>query len=164
MDPLNADSWEILGETEFFMGQLNEAATDIKKALQLNPDVFPGSGLLSQIYVMEGRAQDALAEIERVQDNAERAYLYAVTYSALGRQKQSDAALNELTAKYPSDTYWIAGAYAFRNQSDEAFKWLDQAYSQHNSGLISTKVDPVLKSLHSDPRYAELLKKLNLPN
>ena len=54
--------------------------------------------------------------------------------------------------------------YAFRNQSDEAFEWLDRAYAQRDGGLIGTKVDPLLKSLHSDPRFAALLKKLNLPN
>ena len=66
LDPLNADSWEGLGETEFFMGQLDEAAADCKKALELNPDVLAAHMVLSQIYVMQGRPQDALPEIELV--------------------------------------------------------------------------------------------------
>ena len=53
--------------------------------------------------------------------------------------------------------------YAFQNQPDEAFEWLDRAYAQRDSGLIGTKVDPLLKSLHNDPRYAALLKKLKFP-
>jgi hypothetical protein len=60
--------------------------------------------------------------------------------------------------------YQIAQVYAFRNKSDEAFEWLAQAYDQRDSGLIETKVDPLLKSLHSDPRYTAFLKKLNLLN
>ena len=44
------------------------------------------------------------------------------------------------------------------------FEWLDRAYGQRNAGLILTKVDPLLKNLRHDPRYAALLKKLNLPN
>jgi hypothetical protein len=72
--------------------------------------------------------------------------------------------LRELIAKYhASDAYQIAEVYAFRNQSDEAFEWLDRAYAQRDSGLIETKVDPLLKNLHSDPRYAAFLKKLKLP-
>src|SRR4029077_8558689 len=51
LDPLNAGSWENLGETEYFMGQLNEAGADIKKALELNPDVWSGPIMLSKIYV-----------------------------------------------------------------------------------------------------------------
>jgi hypothetical protein len=53
--------------------------------------------------------------------------------------------------------------YAFRNQSDKAFEWLDRAYAQHDGGLIGMKVEPLLKSLHGDPRFAAFLKKLNLP-
>ena len=164
MDPLNADSWEFLAETTFFMGNLDEAVADHKKARELNPDVWPGPIQLSQIYVMQGRPQDALPEIELIRYEPARAFLYAIAYYALGRQKEADAALSELIAKYRArSAYLIAQVYAFRNQSDDAFKWLDQAYAQHDSGLIGTKVDPLLKSLHNDPRYTAFLKKLNLP-
>ncbi|HVR25949.1 MAG TPA: winged helix-turn-helix domain-containing protein [Candidatus Polarisedimenticolia bacterium] len=163
LDPLNAGSWEILAETEFFMGQLNQAVADCKKALELNPDVFPGPLMLGKIYVLQGRPQDALPEIERVRDEPQRAFLYAIAYYALSRKEESDAALSELIAKYQQNTYRIAEVYAFRNQSDEAFEWLDRAYGQRNAGLIVTKVDPLLKSLRHDPRYAALLKKLNFP-
>src|SRR5882762_3553460 len=66
LDPLNPGSWSALGELKYSEGQLAEAEADVKKSLELSPDVFPGPILLSKIYVMEGRPQDALAEIERV--------------------------------------------------------------------------------------------------
>jgi len=163
LDPLNAGSWESLGETEYVMGQLNEAAADVKKSLELNPDVYPGPIQLIKIYVIQGRPQDASLEIERVRDEPQRAFVYAIAYYALGRKQDSDAALTELIAKYPQGTYRIAEVYALRNQSDEAFEWLDRAYGQRNAGLTLTKVDPLLKSLRHDPRYAALLKKLNFP-
>ena len=164
LDPLNSDSWGGLGETEFFSGQLDKAAADGKKGLELSPDAWPGTILLSQIYVMQGRPQDALSEIELVRGDVWRAFLYAIAYHALGRKKESDAALTELIAKYhEGGAYQIAEVYAFRNQIDEAFEWLDRAYAQRDSGLIGTKVEPLLKSLHNDPRFAAVLKKLNLP-
>ena len=164
LDPLNADSWESLAESEFFMGQLDEAAADCKKALELSPDVAASHMVLSQIYVMQGRPQDALPEIELERYPFIRASLYALAYYTLGRKKESDAALSELIAKYHAGgAYQIAEVYAFRNQSDEAFEWLERAYAQRDSGLIGTKVDPLLKGLHNDPRYAAFLKKLNLP-
>jgi TolB-like protein/DNA-binding winged helix-turn-helix (wHTH) protein len=164
LDPLNADSWEQLAETEVFIGQLDKATTDFKKALELNPAVAFAHMGLSQIYVMQGRPQDALPEIELVRYPSQRAFLYPIVDYALGRKKESDAALSELIAKYhEGGAYQIAEVYAFRNQSDEAFEWLDRAYAQRDSGLIGTKVDPLLKSLHSDPRFAAFLKKLNLP-
>jgi TolB-like protein/DNA-binding winged helix-turn-helix (wHTH) protein/cytochrome c-type biogenesis protein CcmH/NrfG len=164
LDPLNANSWESLAETKFFMGQLDQAAADFKKAIDLNPDLWNGHFFLSQIYVMQGRPQDALPEIERVGYDPLRAFLYPIAYYALGRQKESNAALSELIAKYHAGgAYQIAEVYAFRNQSDEAFEWLDRAYAQRDSGLIETKVDPLLKNLHSDPRCVAFLMKLNLP-
>jgi len=162
LDPLDANSWERLAEEELFMGQLDQAAADCKKALELNPDV---SGVLSQIYLMQVRPQDALREIERVNYAPLRAFLYALTYHALGREKESDAALRELITKYhASNAFEIATIYAFRNQTDEAFEWLDRAYAQRDPSMMSTKVQPLLNSLHDDPRFAALLKKLNLPN
>jgi TolB-like protein/DNA-binding winged helix-turn-helix (wHTH) protein len=163
LDPLNAGSWESLAETEYYMGQLDEAVADVKKSLELNPDVFLGPLMLGKIYVLQGRPQDALPEIERVRDESQRTFLFAIAYHALGRKQESDVALSELIAKYEQDTYRIAEVYAFRSQSDEAFEWLDRAYGQRNAGLIQTKVDPLLKSLRHDPRYAALLKKLNFP-
>jgi TolB-like protein/DNA-binding winged helix-turn-helix (wHTH) protein len=164
LDPLNAHNWESLAETEFYMGQLDRAAADCKKALELNPEVF-SIWNLSQIYIMQGRPQDALPEIELVRYGPIRAALYAIAYYALGRKKESGSALSELIAKYHAGgAYQIAEVYAFRNQSDKAFEWLDRAYTQHDGGLAYTKVDPVLKNLHGDPRYAAFLKKLNLPN
>jgi len=165
LDPLNAECWESLGETEFFMGQLDKAAADSKKALELSPDVWFSHGLLSQIYITQGRPQDALPEIELVRSDFIRAFLYPIAYYALGRKKDSDAALSELVTKYHAGAaFQIAQVYAFRNQSDEAFEWLDRAYAQHDSGLVGTKVDPLLKSLHKDPRFAAFLKKLNFSN
>jgi TolB-like protein/DNA-binding winged helix-turn-helix (wHTH) protein len=165
LDPLNAESWgDDLAWTEFFLGQLDKAAADSKKALELSPGVWSSHSLLSLIYIMQRRPQDALPEIELVRFDTVRAFLYPIAYYALGREKESDAALSELIAKYHAGgAYQVAEVYAFRNQSDKAFEWLDRAYAQNDGGLIGTKVDPLLKSLHNDPRYAAFLKKLNLP-
>jgi TolB-like protein/DNA-binding winged helix-turn-helix (wHTH) protein len=164
LDPLNPGSWSALGQIKYFEGQLAGAEADVKKSLELSPDAFPGPVLLSQIYVMEGRPQDALPEIERVRSDWGRTWLYAVTYAAQGREKESEAALKELIAKYSTQAaFQVAEVYAFRNQPDEAFEWLDRAYAQRDSGLIGAKADPLLKSVHNDPRYAALLKKLKFP-
>src|SRR6185295_11383765 len=165
LDPLNAGSWEALAESEFFMGRLDQSAADSKKALEVNPDHFSSPIILSRIYLLQGRPQDALREIVRVRINAHRAYLYALTYYALGRKKESDAALRELMMKYgASNAFEIAAIYTFRSQTDEAFEWLDRGYAQRDPSMMVTRVEPLLKSLHNDPRFAALLKKLNLPN
>jgi tetratricopeptide (TPR) repeat protein len=164
-DPLNAESWEALGETELYMGQLDQAAVDLKHAIQSNPDFWNSHIFLSEVYILQGRPQDALPEIEQVRFAPFRAWLYSIASYALGRRKESDAALTELVTKYHATSpCLIADVYAYRKQSDEAFRWLDQAYTSHNDGLVTMKHDRFLRSLHDDPRYTALLKKLNLPN
>jgi tetratricopeptide (TPR) repeat protein len=165
LDPLNGEGWEILGEWEFFNGQFDKAAADCKKAVELKPQRWLCHYYASQIYILEGRPQDALPEIELVPADDLRGFLYLIAYHALGREKESDTALNEYIDKFHAGSaYQIAQVYAFRNQPNEAFDWLDRAYAQRDGGLMLTKVEPLLKSLHNDPRYAAFLKKLNLPN
>ena len=165
LDPLNADGWAHLSVTEFMMGRLDQSAADSKKALELNPDAGRATEMLILSYLLQGRPQDALREIERGPDTSNRAELYALTYYALGRKKESDAALSEFIDKYhASSAYQVAQVYAFRNQTDKAFEWLERAYAQRDPSLMSTKIDPLIKSLHNDPRFAAFLTKLHLPN
>jgi len=56
----------------------------------------------------------------------------------------------------------IAEVYAYRGDSDLAFQWLNRAYQQRDSGMRSLKIDPLLKTLHKDARYFELLRKMRL--
>jgi tetratricopeptide (TPR) repeat protein len=163
LDPLNAEIWEYLAENRFYAGQIDEAVADIRKALELNADTWGSPIILSEIYLLQGRPQDALRESER-SPAVFHIRTSAMAYYALGREKESDATLRELIKKFHADAAWsIATVYALRNQRDEAFKWLDRAYAQHDGGLIFIKIDPLLKNLHSDPRYTALLEKLHLP-
>jgi TolB-like protein/DNA-binding winged helix-turn-helix (wHTH) protein/Tfp pilus assembly protein PilF len=164
LDPLNARLRASLGQLEYWGGALDEAIADLKKGLELNPQGSPHI-ILAEIYVVQGKPQDALAEIEQLRPGSPfRLQEYAIAYHALGREKDSNAALQELIAKYQTiAAFQIAEVYAFRNEPDKAFEWLDRAYAQRDVGVALTKVSPLMKSLHNDPRFVVFLKKLNLP-
>jgi TolB-like protein/TPR repeat protein len=164
LDPLNGRNRVVLGQLEYWMGALDEAVVDIKKGVELSPKV-PGYIFLAEIYVIQGRSQDAFAEIGQERTGYVFSLQhYAIAYHAFGQEEKSDAALRELITKYHSiAAFQIAQVYAFRRQPDQAFEWLDRAYTQRDGGLGETKVNPLLKNLHTDPRFAALLKKLNLP-
>jgi len=165
LDPLNAFSWGTRGEIEYYEGQLAGAEADAKKSLDLSSDVWPGPFLLSEVYLTQGRPQDALLEIKLVRSDYLRTYLYALAYAAIGREKQSDAALKELIAKYGTrKAFWVASVYAFRNQRDEAFEWLNRSYAQCEDDVADVKFWPMLKNLHGDPRYTAFLNKIHLPD
>jgi tetratricopeptide (TPR) repeat protein len=164
LDPRNPDSWEALGEASAGAGKLDDALADCKKALELDSGTWSSRLWISRIYLMQRRPQDALREAAELELPDVRLLTSANAYSALGRKKESDAALAELIGKYSAnDPYLIAEVYAYRNQRDEAFAWMDRAYIQHDSGLPEIKVDPFVKNIHGDPRFNALLKRLNLP-
>jgi TolB-like protein/DNA-binding winged helix-turn-helix (wHTH) protein/Flp pilus assembly protein TadD len=164
LDPLNAAIRGSLAEICAVMGRQEEAEVHFKKALELNPDLSPLHEGLGLVYLAQGRAQDALAEIEREQMGMWRLQGQAVAYYALHRRKESDIALSELIAKYQSqNAFLIAEVYSFQKEPDQAFKWLNRAYVEHDSGVAETKLSSLLKNLRGDPRYTAFLKKLRLP-
>jgi TolB-like protein/Flp pilus assembly protein TadD len=164
LDPLRSNSYLVLGQTLHTAGRYDEASAAMHKALDLNPQAAFAHDFLGKIYLAEGKPQQALAEIEKEPVDWEKLADLAFVYHALNREQDSNAALADLIARHGTDSaYQIAQAYAFRGDSDKSFEWLERAYLQRDPGLPSIKIDPVLKSLHIDPRYTELLKKMRLP-
>ena len=62
-----------------------------------------------------------------------------------------------------SSPYRIATLYADLGDKDQAFRWLNTAYQERDWLLLSLKTDFLLDPLHSDPRFAELVRKVGLP-
>jgi len=72
-------------------------------------------------------------------------------------------ALQQLIDKYSDRIAMpIGGCYAFRGDTEKAIEWLDRAYAQSDPQLMLTRVHPVHDKLHGEPRFQELLRKLNL--
>ena len=59
--------------------------------------------------------------------------------------------------------YYIAASYVGLSDLEEVFKWLEKAFSERNSFLTLVKEDPIFDSLHSDPRFQDLLRRMNFP-
>ncbi len=83
---------------------------------------------------------------------------------ALGNNAEAQKALDALMLEARGDRpYMVAMVYAFFGDKDRAFEWLNRARTGHVRLLGGLKVDTFLRPLHSDPRWAELLRKMNLP-
>jgi hypothetical protein len=81
----------------------------------------------------------------------------------LGRTAESDKLLAELVKGFAGNAaYQIAEVHAWRGEREPAFVWLERAYVQRDAGLTLVKSDPMLEKLHGDPRFAALLRKMNL--
>ena len=92
-----------------------------------------------------------------------RLFALAIIQHAAGRRTEADEALQGLARKYANDAaYQLAEAYAVRGAADLAFEWLERAYAQRDAGIAWTKIDPLLRTLHADPRWEVFLRKLGL--
>jgi len=163
MDPLSVATHYTLGNHAYRAGRLEEAVAALKKALELDPERPVAHTSLGRVYLAQAHAQEALAEMDRETDPAWHLFGRALAYHALGRNKESDAALAELIAKYQAvKAFQIADVYAFRGEVDRAFEWLERAYAERDGGLSEMKGDPLLKNLERDPRYVAFLKMMGL--
>src|SRR5215813_828513 len=164
LDPLRPGSLSTLGYMLYSAGRYDEAQTALQKALDLNPQSALVHLTLSKILIAEGKAQKAAAEIEKESMDWGKLTGKALAYHALGREQDSTTALNTLIAKYGADaSYQIAQVHAYRGEPNKSFEWLERAQKQRDAGLPDIKTDPLFKSLRSDARYADLLRRLRLP-
>jgi hypothetical protein len=58
--------------------------------------------------------------------------------------------------------YGIAISYAYRNDADNAFRWLERARASHDGGAVWIRSDPAFARLRNDRRYLSFLRKMNL--
>ena len=164
IDPLRPRSYTSLGALLYESGKYEDAAAALRKALELNPQKEHDHSLRGEILLAQGRSQQALTEMEQEPSKFWRGLGEALAYHALNRLGDSDTALNAVIASdQDGAAFEIAEVYAYRGESDKAFAWLDRAYRQRDGGLTYVKVDPLLKNLHQDRRYAGLLTKIHLP-
>ena len=109
--------------------------------------------------------QAALTKASAVAVSDGKEVLLAMIYHAQGRKSESDAALaREIRANGNLWPDFIAQAYAYRGELDQAFEWFNKAYAARKATLVERlRVDPLSARVHSDSRYKALLKKMNLP-
>jgi len=161
-DPLFAGANNILSGVYARAGRLAEAEATERRVLEISPTYASAPYNLAVILLALGRRDEALKVMQ--QATRERAQGLVLIYYALGRKADSDAQLTTLTREHANDdAFSIAEAHAYRGEVDEAFRWLDRAYAQKDSGLYLVKGDLRLKNLESDPRYKAFLRKMKLP-
>src|ERR1043166_6628147 len=160
IDPLSLDIWHNLGMLLFCSGQNNEARSAWQHALDINSGARWPNYLVGYLDLKEGKIESARAHFNAT-DEPFRLTGTAMLEHTLGHAPESEQALDTLKTKYTAGSaFQIAAVYAWRGEKDHAFEWLDRAYDQHDAGMPRLRYDPTLASLHDDPRFAALVKKM----
>lgn len=162
-DPLSAAYWHNLGLICHSAGLLEESERSFRNALDIVPERFVTSALLSLVLMDQGRLDEALEQAEKEPYEVWRIWASAIIRYVSGDRPGSDASLDLLTEEHSlGNAYQIAEVYSVRGQLNESFAWLDHAFNDRDSGLTHAKANPRFRPLHDDPRWPELLMKIGL--
>jgi tetratricopeptide (TPR) repeat protein len=157
-DPLSAAFWHNLGLTCFAAHDLPQSGAAYRRALDLVPQRLVTRALLALTLAYQCSYDAALTEAQLEPANMWRTWSLAIVHQLRGDFEASDHELANLLENQASgNAFQIAEVHAVRGEIDDAFEWLNKAHEQRDSGLSHAKVDPNLQSLHSDPRWPELL-------
>jgi len=164
LDPLSVIAQGNLARVLLFAGKLDEADAAARKAAELQPTSASSHRWQVVAAVLRGDRETALGEAQLEPDEGYRRFELALAQQIQGDRQAANAALADLIANGRDNlAYQIAEVYAVRGEKDKAFEWLQIALDNHDTGMLALLVDPLLHSLHSDPRYKNLLAKLGLP-
>ena len=169
-DPLSSVTRGNLGYMLLLNGQLEEALSESRKALELNPDAGPQLATqISRNLIMLGRYDEAAIAIEKLPEGNERDYALALLHRAPGKHAIADAALARLAAAHRDipNAIHLAEVYADRGEKDRAFETLAAHYRQleRNRAIKprnlwyfqdEMRLSPYLKPLQADARWSEV--------
>ena len=162
-DPLSGPAHSNLGMDLFRWDRFADSEVALRKALELAPRSPALHAYLAFTLLAMGGSVEALEQAMREPHDAIRLWALAIIQHALGHAQESDSALRELIDGFAEQAACqIAEVHGARQEPDAAFEWLERAYVQRDSGLGESKPSPFFRSLHGDPRWGALLKKVGL--
>jgi TolB-like protein/lipoprotein NlpI len=164
LDPLAYTAGSNLARILFVEGKLDEANAEARNAVELQPTAASSHRWQVLIAVLRGDGETALREAELEPNAGYRRFELALAHYARGDRPAADAALTELIAQDRNfQAYQIAEVYAWRGETEKAFEWLQIAFDNHDTGMLSLLIDPLLRGLRDDSRYNGMLAKVGLP-
>jgi len=126
----------LLGRSYKGKGMFKEAIAEQEKAVALFPETPLYLGMLGNIYGSAGKKAQALKVLEQLKEQSKRKYVAP---------------------------YDIALVYIGLGDKDQAFAWLEKAYQARSNDTSNLKQDPTFDPLRSDPRFQEILRRMNFP-
>ena len=152
------------------VGRYDEALEQAKASVEMDENSAPGHYALGLAYTKKGMAEEAISELKRAvalsQGYSGYEGVLAYSYALFGRTAEACRVAEHMkqvaTRTYvpPSD---LAAACAACGRNEEAFRSLQTGYHEHDFSLGELKIDFRLDKLRPDPRFQDLLRRMNFP-
>ena len=169
LDPLSPIIGTNHGDMLVFARRYDEAITQYKRTLVSNPDFAYAHRALGWAYGLSGRYKEAIAEtraaIELDKGSSAKGY-WGLWLAKSGKRDEAVKLLSELkqeTTRGYVQSYTFALIYTGLGDKEGALNWLEKQMSDRSETANTYAVAPELDDLRSEPRFKEMLKRMNLP-
>ncbi len=170
LEPLSVSVKAHVAAILYFSRRYDEAIEAAKKAVELDSSAPIAHQRLGGAYEQKGMFPEAIAEFKKAVDGSNRVQLavssLAHAFALAGKRDEAEKLLVELNERSNSQyvsSFLIAEVYVALRDKETALKFLDKAFAERSIDLVLAKADPRLDPLRDDPRFKDLLKRLNLP-
>jgi TolB-like protein/Tfp pilus assembly protein PilF len=176
LDPVGVQTNLYLGAKYYWARRDDEAIEQYKKTLELDPNYALAHDYLADAYARKGMYEQAILEEQnylRLSGDEEGAAALGRDFAAWGYdkamrslyQKNLDAFKAAAASKeaYVSPMLFVF-SYIRLGEKDQAFAWLEKAYEERQPWLIFLRTDPQFDPLRSDPRFADLVRRVGIPS
>jgi len=169
LDPLSLMINADLGTTYIYARRYDKAIEQLRKTIEMDPSFYYARWRLGTAYELKGSLHEAMTEYQNARalnDDPTVLALMGRAYAASGKRDEASRTLDQLKeiAKHRYvPAYAFALLYAGLGEKDQAFQWLERGYQDRAFDMPYLKVDPLIDSLRSDPRFEDLLRRVGLP-
>ena len=170
IEPLDHVAGVALDYSYFVKRQYDLALEQALKNYQLEPNLVLVRWGLARAYIGKGMYDEAIAlTAESLRSNPESQlmlHMNGYSYARLGRRKEAEDVINTfrtLAATGYGIAYHVATIHAALGDKDKAFAELERSFQQRDWSLHQMNVDPFIDPLRDDPRFAAMVRRLNLP-
>jgi adenylate cyclase len=170
LDPLSVETNRGLGSIFYWAGRNDEAIRQFKKTIELDPKDARLHDHLAEVYSRKGMYREAIAERQKylsLSGDEEAAQELGRDFAASGYHEamkelyRKTLAFMEEAAKYAYvSSIHFAVLQAQLGEKDKAFEWLEMAFEERQPWLGQLEFDPQFESLRSDPRFADLVRRI----
>lgn len=169
LDPLNPNIQAFYSIDFLFARRYDEAIAQAQKALRTAPNHivarfallwgYHGKGMYEE-HLEAMKALYAMMGLKEVEDALTRGYAEDGYQGAMNLAAEALAAIVEKSLAFvPFET---AIAYIFAGSNDRALEWLERSFESHDPNMPYLGL-PVFDNLRDDPRFKDLLRRMNLP-
>jgi eukaryotic-like serine/threonine-protein kinase len=169
IDPLSSIISVNRSEIYDLQNDHNASVENSLKIIELDPTFAAAYETLGLSYLKQGRHTEAIANLKKAVELSKReAYTLAALgygYAVTGKGAEAVAIVKELEERYArreSLARNIAAVYAGLGNKDKAFEWLEKGF-QDKGDLSWISFEMPFESLRDDPRFKDLLRRMNLP-